>query len=89
MREIMETVTERLGLPAELSDGVPRLTLSGSQQVRIENHRCLLSFSADTLEVRCGKELLRVRGEGLRIVSMERSELLVDGKILTVEVENG
>ncbi len=85
----METVTERLGLPAELSDGVPRLTLSGSQQVRIENHRCLISFSADMLEVRCGKGLLRVRGEGLRIVSMERSELLVDGKILTVEVENG
>jgi len=83
----METMTEKLGLPAELLDGTPRLTLIGSRQVRIENHRCLLSFSAEALEADCGKQRLRVRGEGLRIVSLDRSELLIDGTILTVEVD--
>ncbi len=88
MREIFEAVTEKFGLPPELSDGTARLTLTGSRQVRIENHRCLLSFSTDALEVGCGKQRLRILGDGLRIRSMNREELLVEGKILSVEVDN-
>ena len=88
MREIMEKLSERLGLPAGLADGAARLTLTGGKQVRIENHRCLISFSPETLEVGCGKQMLRVHGEALCIRSMDSEELLLDGKILTVEVEN-
>ena len=84
----METVSERLGIPAGVVDGTARLTLTGGRQLRIENHRCLLSFSPETLEVGCGRQTLRVRGEGLRICSMDREELLLDGTILAVEVEN-
>ena len=40
------------------------------------------------LEVGCGRQMLRVRGEDLRIRCMDREELLVDGTILAVEVEN-
>jgi sporulation protein YqfC len=89
VREIVERTAEKLRLPAELLDGVPRLTLTGARQLRIENHRCLLSFSAETLEVGCGKLRLLVLGEDLRIVCLDREELLVEGKILSVEVENG
>ena len=84
----MEAMTEKLRLPSELLDGAARLTLTGGKQVRIENHRCLLSFTAEALEVGCGKQRLRILGEGLRILSMDREELLIGGRILTVEVDN-
>ncbi len=87
MRGIVETVTEKLNMPEELLDGAARLTLTGGRSLRIENHRCLLSFSGETLEVSCRKQTLRVRGENLRIISMDREELLVDGTILAVEVD--
>ena len=83
----METVTERLGLPEELLDGASRLTLIGGNQVRIENYQCLLSYTAETLEVGSGRLRLRIRGEGLRICSMNREELLIEGTILAVEVD--
>ncbi len=84
----IETAVEGLGLPAELLEGAARLTLVAGRQVRIENHRCLCSFTPDTLEVDARKQRLRVRGEGLRIVSMDSQEILVDGTILTVEVDH-
>ena len=87
MRRWMEALTERLNLPEDLLDGVSRLTLTGGRTLRIENYRCMLSFSEALLEVSCRKQTLRVRGEDLRIVSMDRQELLLDGTVLAVEVD--
>lgn len=87
MRERLQALTRRLGLPEELLEGVARVTLTGTDRVRIENHRCLLAFSPETLEVGCGRQRLRLRGEGLRIVGMDRQEMLVTGTILAVEVD--
>ena len=88
MRGWIETAAERLGLPAELLDGAVRLTRTAGRQARIENPSCLCCFSPDMLEVNGRKQRLRVRGEGLRIVSMDSQEILVDGTILTVEVDH-
>ena len=88
MRDVTERLTRAFALPAALPDGAARLTLTAGREVRIENYRCLLSFSPETLELGCGRQTLRVRGEGLRICSMDRQALLADGTILSVEVEN-
>ena len=89
MRGLVDTAMGKLNLPEEVLEGAARLTLTGGSRLRIENHRCLLSFSGETLEVSCRKQTLRVRGENLRIISMDRCELIVDGLILAVEVDPG
>ncbi len=77
-------------MPAELLDGVSRLTLTGGENVRIEQHRGILTFSPELVEVRSGGKLrLRLRGETLRIEGMDREELLITGRIHTVELERG
>ncbi len=88
MRRFSERVMERLGLPEELLDGTMRLTMTGGKQVRIENHQSLLEFTSEVLEVAAGRQRLRVIGEGLRIISMDSTALLAEGRILTVEVES-
>ena len=84
---MLEKLTGRLALPEELLPGTPRLTLTGGSQVRIENHRCLLSFAPDAIEVGCGKLRLRIRGDGLELRGLEREALYITGRILSVEVE--
>ena len=83
----MERLAGRLALPEELLPGTARLTLTGGNQVRIENYRCLLSFAPDAVEVGCGKLRLRIRGANLELRGMERGELFITGTILSVEVE--
>lgn len=87
MHEIAERITGRLRLPEELLEDGARLTLTAGRQARIENHRCLLSYTPDTVEVDCGKQRLYIRGDGLRIAVMTQIELLIEGRILSVEVE--
>ena len=87
MRGIMDKLAGHLALPEELLPGTARLTLTGGNQVRIENHRCLLSFTPDEIEVGCGRLRLRIRGADLELRGMERKELLIAGTIISVEVD--
>ena len=87
MAKLSETLADRLELPGELLPGVPRLTLTGSGSVMVENHRELLSCTEDPVVIGCGKLRLRILGTELLLRSMDREELLITGKIIGVEVE--
>ena len=87
MEWLSEALTSSLGLPGEILENVPRLTLTGREQVLIENHKELLSYSAELVEIGCGRVHLRIRGERLLLRAMDREELLITGKIFAVEVE--
>ena len=84
---LMESLASRMALPEELLPGTARLTLTGGDQVRIENQKCLLSFSPEMIEVGCGRLRLRVLGSGMELRGMDRDELLICGSISSVEVE--
>ena len=87
MSGLLETLASRMALPEELLPGTARLTLTGGDQVRIENQKCLLSFSPEMIEVGCGALRMRVLGRGMELRGMDRDELLIRGSILSVEVE--
>lgn len=82
-----ETLAERLDLPGELLPGVPRLTLTGSHSVLVENHRELLLCTEELVVVGCGRLRLRILGTELLLRSMDRDELQITGNICGVEVE--
>ena len=87
MTKRWEMLAGRLELPGELLGDVPRLTLTGNGQALVENHRELLSYTEEAVEVGCGRLRLRIRGEGLQLRAMDREELLVTGRIFGVEVD--
>ncbi|PKM72964.1 MAG: sporulation protein [Firmicutes bacterium HGW-Firmicutes-16] len=79
-------VTEFFDLPAELVPGVPKLTLSGGSEVLIENHEGLKSYSRDLIEVRGRNMLMQIRGEDLELSAMTKTELVISGIIVAVEL---
>ena len=44
---LMERACQALELPADLAAGVPRLELTGDSQLRMENHRGILSYGTE------------------------------------------
>ena len=87
MSGIGEELAERFDLPGEAAAGAPRITLSGSSRVMVENHRGLLSYSDTMAEIRGARLLIRVRGDGLLLRAMDRDVVLVGGTIFGVELE--
>ena len=87
MVSIFEALAERFDLPPEAAAGAARITLSGRQQVLVEHHKGLLSYSGETVEVNCGALRCRIRGEGLTLRAMTAETLLVTGTVFCVETE--
>lgn len=78
--------TDALNLPAELVPGVPKLTLSGGSEVLVENHGGLKSYSRELIEVRGRSLLLQIRGEDLELAAMTKTELVLRGIIVAIEL---
>ncbi len=80
-----ERAAELLDLPVESLAGVPRLTVVGCRSAVVEQHRGLLLYSPEQIEVEGGHVRLRIRGDKLRLQAMDREALLVRGDIVSVE----
>ena len=84
LRELPAELCDRLELPAEIVPGVGSVT-GGGRRALIEGHRGILAFSEDLVAVSFGRQKLTLTGSGLRLEAMNASELLVVGRIQTLE----
>ena len=85
VRRVTETVGETFDVPAEVAGGLPRVTVTGARRVLIENHRGLLDYDLDRIDVNTGVGIIRIRGEALEITAMSASELVAAGRIISAE----
>ena len=84
---LLEKTAEVLDLPGDVVAGLPRIELTGSREVRMENHRGILSYGDDEICVSGGRLVVKVRGEELELRSMNASQILITGAIRAVELE--
>lgn len=82
----LEWTARALDLPADGVAGLPHLDLIGDHELRVENHRGILSYADREIHVGAGKMVIRVKGDGLRLRVMNGEELLITGQINGIEV---
>ena len=77
---------ERLDLPGELAVGIPSMELTGNRQFLMTQHKGVLSYSTEKVEISGGGLLVRLTGQELQLVAMTETELRVGGRIEKVEL---
>ena len=80
----MERTAQALDLPADVLAGLPKVELTGDREVRMENHRGILSYGTEEIHVSGGQFVVQIRGEGLELRSMTGLELLITGRITSI-----
>ena len=85
LSQLPADLAERLEIPGEALPGTGRLTISGGRQAVVEGHRGVLDFTENRLVLRLGREKLILEGTGLRLRALNGDELLVAGRIRSVE----
>ena len=85
-RSPAEWVAQIFSLPADAVAGLPLLALTGDRQLRVEGHRGILAYDPREIHIGGGKVTIRVRGMGLELKVMNRTELLITGQIFAVEL---
>ena len=83
--DVIDLAAERLEIPAFGLHGLPRLTLTGNRQLLIEQHRGLTHYSGETIELALHKGRIRLIGQNLRLVAMDREAVLIAGEIHSLE----
>lgn len=83
---LLEKTAQTFDLPADAVAGLPRIELTGDRELRMENHKGILTYGKEEIHVSGGKIVVRITGEDLELKAMNASELLITGKIAAVEL---
>ena len=79
---------EALDLPAELAYGVPQMELMGQRQFFMAQHKGVLSYSTELVEISGGDLVVRLTGRQLQLLAMTEEEVRLGGVIEKVELVN-
>jgi sporulation protein YqfC len=82
---LLERASYALDIPAEAVAGLPRLELVGDRELRMEYHKGILAYGTDEIHISGGKLVVRVKGTGLELRSMDPTQLLITGQILSLD----
>jgi sporulation protein YqfC len=82
---LLERASQALDIPADAVAGMPRIELVGDRELRMEYHKGILAYGTDEIHISGGKLVVRVRGTGLELRSMDPTQLLITGQILSLD----
>ena len=67
--------------PLELTSDLPKITMLGSQQVRIEQHKGLVVYQDDEVALQTSAGILKLHGNHLSFAMYTSGEALITGQI--------
>lgn len=79
-------LAEFLELPLDTVVDLPKIVISGNQQLVIENHRGVIEYEPSVVRVGTKLGELRIAGAELILVSVFKEELVITGKIGQIEM---
>ena len=83
---LLERTAEVFDLPGDLVAGLPRVEITGSRELRMENHKGILAYGPEEIHVSGGKLIIKIRGSNLELKAMNAGELLITGEIAGLDL---
>lgn len=87
LKAAAEELAERLELPGEVLLGSSKVTVTAEHRALIENHRGIVEYGTELMTVQLTRGRLVISGSALTIEAMNKTELLICGKIQAIEWE--
>ena len=84
-KAVLSEAAELFDLPADVVAGLPHIEVVGNQEFFMEQHRGILSYSGEEIDVNGEAMIVRVYGQGLELTSMTGDALRIRGNISRVE----
>ena len=80
-RKLRKLTASLLDLPQDVIFDLPRITMIGNMQLYIENHRGVLAFSSELLQLQLSVGKLEITGTDLVIRAILTEEVFIEGVI--------
>ena len=76
-----------LELPKEVCSNIPKLTITGFDEIIIENFKGILEYEEFFVRISTHIGIINVNGYGLKLENMTEDDIRVTGKIESIDVE--
>ena len=87
LKDLPSELADKLDMPEDILSSAAKLTVTAGRRLLLENHRGVLDYSPQYILINLGRGKLEISGANLSIKAMNRTELIIAGRIQTVEWE--
>lgn len=77
-----------LDIPKEVSTNIPKITVSGFEEILIENHKGILEYEEFFIRLNTYIGIININGFNLKLEEMTSDDIMVKGKIDSIDFEN-
>lgn len=88
MRNFKNKVSDLLELPREVTSNVPKITVTGFDEIIIENFKGILEYENFFVRISTYIGNVNINGFNLKLTQMNEDDILVNGKIEGIDFEN-
>ena len=82
-----EVIAEKLELPRDILLNMPKITVTGDNEITIENHKGVILFEQNEVKINSNLGLISVCGGDFEILFMGGSTLTLSGKFKSIVYE--
>lgn len=86
---LKRAMVNALDIPAEVALDVPRIIMTGNYCLTVENHKGIIDYDLNRIRIKIGGGWVEVIGSGLTLQTMCSEELVIEGKIQSLNLETG
>lgn len=83
--EVKSAVAELFDLPKEIALNMPRISMIGTNQMLVENHRGIIEYTPQRIRVNSSTGLIRVQGSDLKLRNIAADDIMITGTIKSIE----
>ncbi len=88
LTRMKENISDALEIPKDILLDLPKITFIGNLQVNIENHKGIIEYETDNVRVKMKNGIIKVTGMDLAIKTIISEEIIISGKIASIDFYN-
>ncbi|NLC76771.1 MAG: sporulation protein YqfC [Clostridia bacterium] len=81
-------MVELLEMPSDVLLDLPKLTMIGQKELLLENHRGIIEYSQAKIRVNSTAGQITIKGSDLVLKNLKSDQMLVEGKISALMLED-
>ena len=86
-RNALSRIDRILEMPQEVYTDVPKITITGFNEMIIENFKGILEYEEYYIRINTSLGIININGFSLKLENMTKDDIKVTGKIENIEIE--
>ena len=85
LERMKSTVTDIFELPREIMMNLPKITMVGSNQMLVENHKGVIEYTPQRIRVNSSIGVIRVQGKDMNLENIAADDIMITGEVKMIE----